>query len=148
MMALGLDVDFRHQRAGGVQEQQFARAGVGGHGLGHAVGRKDDRAVVGAFVQLLDEDCAHRLQPFDDVAVMHDLMTHIDRSAESLDRPLNDLDRPIHPGAKAARRRQTDGNGAQRRSWGRDVGVHARNLVVRGRYRHLDKGLRTTDSTA
>ena len=85
VVTLGLDMDLGHQGAGGVQEQQFAGAGAGGHRLGHAVRREHHRAVVRAFVQFLDEDRAHGLQPLDHVAVVHDLVAHVDRpSARAL----------------------------------------------------------------
>ena len=123
VVALGLHMDLGHQGAGGVQKQQVAGAGVGGHRLGHAVGGEDDRAVVGAFVQLLDEDGAHGLQPLDHMAVVDDLVAHIDGGAVFLDGPLHDLDRPVHPGAEAARRRQAHGDrtgrGRRRRGRGR-----------------------------
>ena len=43
-------------------------------------------------------------QPVDDEAVVDDLVAHIDRRAEPLERQLDDLDRAIDAGAKAARR--------------------------------------------
>ena len=74
------------------------------HRLGHAVGGEHHRPVGGALVQLLDEHRAQRLQPLDHVAVVDDLVAHIDRRAVLLDRPLDDLDRPVDAGAEAARR--------------------------------------------
>ena len=126
VVALGLDMDLGHQGAGSVQEQHLARAGRGGHRLGHAVGREDDRPVVGTFIQLLDEHCAHRLQAVDHMAVVHDLVAHIDRGAVLLDGALDDLDGPVDPGAEAARGRQSHGDGAAFGRGGRHVGVHGR----------------------
>ncbi len=39
----------------------------------------------------------------DHMPVVHDLVPHIDRGAEFLERPLDDLDRPLDAGAEAAR---------------------------------------------
>jgi hypothetical protein len=39
---------------------------------------------------------------------MHDLMTYINRRAETLQRQLHDLDGAVYPGTKAARRGQED----------------------------------------
>src|SRR6185436_2577797 len=47
----------------------------------------------------------------DDMAVVHDLVAHIDRGAVSLQRPLDDLDSAVYPGAKAARGCQQQGQG-------------------------------------
>ena len=55
------------------------------------------------LLQLLDEDRALRLQALHHVAVVHDLVAHIDGRAEALERLLDDLDRALHPGAEAAR---------------------------------------------
>ena len=42
------------------------------------------------------------------MAVVHDLVAHIDGRAELLQRQLDDLDRPVDAGAEAARGRQQD----------------------------------------
>jgi hypothetical protein len=63
--------------------------------------RKDHGAVVGAVVQFLDEDRAHRLQAFDDMAIVDDLVAHIDRRAILLERAFDDLDGPVDAGAEA-----------------------------------------------
>ena len=65
----------------------------------------------GNFVELLDEHRAELLQPFDDVAIVHDLVAHIDRRAIFLQRQHDDLDRPVDAGAKAARLAQPDREG-------------------------------------
>ena len=86
MMALGLHMHLGDQRAGGVEDRASRRAcAVGRHRLRHAVGGEHHRPVVGALVQLLDEHRAQRLQPLDHVAVVDDLVAHIDRRAVLLD---------------------------------------------------------------
>src|SRR6476620_2748675 len=80
------------------------------HRFRHAVGREDDRSLsVRDFVQFLDEDGALGLQRFYHVAVVDDLMAHIDGRAVFGERELDDLDGAVDAGAKAARRRDIDG---------------------------------------
>src|SRR5207249_4609999 len=52
------------------------------------------------LVDLVDVLRALRAQPLYDVAVVHDLVTHVDRRTIFLKRPLDDLDRPFDPGTK------------------------------------------------
>ncbi len=101
--ALGLAMDLGDERAGGVDIGQPAALRLGWHGLRDAVGGEDDRAIVRHFVQLVDEDRAHALEPFDDEAVVDDLVAHVDGCAETLERELDDLDGAIDAGAESAR---------------------------------------------
>ena len=88
----------------------LAARGRLGHRFRHAMGREHDRRVgVRDFVQFLDEDRALGLEALHHVAVMDDVMAHIDGRAIFGERELDDLDRPIDAGAKAARRREIDG---------------------------------------
>ena len=48
------------------------------------------------------------LQVVDDVGVVHDLVAHVDRRAEALQRALDDLDGAVDAGAKAARLGEDD----------------------------------------
>jgi hypothetical protein len=72
------------------------------------MGAEDGNAAGRDLVELVDEMRALGAQPLDDVAVVHDLVAHIDRRTVFLDRPLDDLDRPLHPGAKAPGLREND----------------------------------------
>ena len=78
-----LPVHLGDQRAGGVQREEIAGLGVGGHRFGHPVGRKHHRRVgiVGDFGQFLDENRALGLEAVDHIAVMDDLVADIDRGA-------------------------------------------------------------------
>ena len=67
---------------------------------GHRAGRN--------FVQLIHEDGAARAQILDDVAIMHDLVTDIDRRAVFLQRTLDDFDGSLHTGAEAPRLSEND----------------------------------------
>ena len=75
------------------------------------MGREDDGAVIGAVVQILDEHGPLVAQAVDDEFIMHDFMADIDGRAEFLDRHFHHLDRTIHPGTKAARGGEMDGEG-------------------------------------
>ena len=52
------------------------------------------------LIELLDEYGAFLLEAFDDIAVVHDLVTHIDRRAEAFERLLDGLDGPHTPAQK------------------------------------------------
>ena len=108
-MPLGLAVHLADQRAGGVEIDHVAALRFGRHRFRHAMGGEHDRCVRRYLVQLLDEDRAFSLQRFDDEAVMHDLVAHIDRRAKLLQRPLDDLDGAIDTGAEAARAGEQEG---------------------------------------
>ena len=100
-----------NERAGRVEIEQIARLRVGRHRFRHAVGRKHHRrvAMVGRyFVEFLDEHGAELLKTLDHVAVVHDLVPHIDRGAVFLQRQNHDLDRAIDARAKAARLAKPD----------------------------------------
>ena len=111
VQALYFVVHLGHQRAGGVEHGEAARAGPLMDSLGHAVGAEDDHGSVGYLVELFDEDGAARAQRLDHVAVVHDLVAHVDGGAEVLERPLDDLDGPIDSGTEAAGIGEQDGGG-------------------------------------
>ena len=106
VVAGGLDMDLRHQGAGRVDIDHLAARGLRRDGLGHAMGAEDDGTVGRAVVQLLDEDGPLVAQAVDDVAVMDDLVAHVDGRAPFLERHLHDLDGAVDARAEAARRGQ------------------------------------------
>jgi len=106
--ALGLTMDFRHQRARRVDISEPAVAGVGRDRLWDAVSGEHDRPVIRNFVELVDEDRAHLLQPVDDEAVVDDFVPYIDRRPEPLERELDDLDCAVDARAETARRGDED----------------------------------------
>ena len=57
---------------------------------------------------MLDEDCAERLEPPDDVLVVDDLVAYVDRGPVLLEQPLDDLDRAVDARAKRPRSGQQD----------------------------------------
>ena len=67
--------------------------------------------VIGArrhILQGLDETRALRLERFDHVAIVNDLMAHVDGRAMLGQRPLDNIDRPNNAGAKPARLSKND----------------------------------------
>ena len=96
-------VHLGHERTGRVEHLQTAPPRLVLHRARDAVRAENHRRVVRHFVQLFDEHRAEAAQPLDDVAVVHDLVTHVDRRAEQLERALDDVDRAIDAGAETAR---------------------------------------------
>jgi len=102
-VALALDMDFRDEWASRVDDRQAARSGPILDRAGDAVGAEDRDAARRHLVDLVDEMRPFAAQPLDNVTVVDDLMTDIDRRAVFLERALDDLDRPFDPGTEASR---------------------------------------------
>ncbi len=102
-VVLALGVHLGDQRARGVQDRQAAGLGLAHHRAGDAMGAEHRHGPFRDFGQLFDEHRALGLQAIDDVTVMDDLVTHVDRPAVFLQRPVDDVDGANHPCAKAAR---------------------------------------------
>ena len=101
-VALHLHVHLGDQRAGGVEYGQPAYARLLHHRSGHPVRGEDDRGPLRHLAQLLDENRPETAQAIHHVAVVDDLVTHVDRRAEQLERTLDDVDGPIDTGAEDA----------------------------------------------
>src|SRR3974390_3371985 len=111
MMALRLDMDLGDKRAGGVEIEEIAPGRGRQDRFGHPVGREDDRCIgVRYFVQFFYKYGALGFQGFHYVAVMDDLMAHIDWRAIFGERELDDLNGAINASAKSARRPKIDGD--------------------------------------
>ena len=74
----------------------------------HAVGAEDHGRAVRHGVELVHEHGAEAAQAVHDEPVVHDLVAHVDRRAEQLDRALDDVDRAVDAGAEAPRIREQD----------------------------------------
>ena len=107
-VAAALGVHLGDQRAGRVDHRQAALARDFLDPLGHAVRAEHGHRARRDFVQLVDEHGAARAQVLDDMAVVDDLVAHIDRRPVFLQRPLDDLDRALDAGAETARLSQND----------------------------------------
>ena len=95
-IAVGLHVHLGDQRAGGVQHRQAARAASASTARETPWALKMVTAPSGTFVQRLDKPRALGLEPFHHMAVVDDLVAHIDGRAVELQRALDDVDRAHH----------------------------------------------------
>jgi hypothetical protein len=66
------------------------------------VGTEDDALTLRHLVQIFDEHCALALESFEYEAVMHDLMTYIERTAVFVERAANRFNSAIDSGAESA----------------------------------------------
>jgi hypothetical protein len=67
------------------------------------VRREYDRPIIGNLVEFVYKHGTEVAQSVDDEFVVDDLMAHIDRRPEPLERELDDLDRAVDSGAKPPR---------------------------------------------
>ncbi len=104
---LGLAVNLGDQRTGGVEGEEIALLRLGRNRLRHPVSGEDHGgAGFGDLVELLDEYRSLGLEALDHVAVVHDLVAHIDRCAITRESLLDRIDGAHDPRAEAARRAQ------------------------------------------
>ena len=136
----GLAMHFGDQRAGGVDGEEVALLRLGGDGFGDAMGGEDHRRLrVRNLAQLLDENRALGLQRLDDIAIVHDLVAHIDGRPEFGEGALDGVDGAHHPGAEAARRAQQD---FQRGLRPAGLDVHGLRFSIKGPLQHGGRGRR------
>jgi hypothetical protein len=90
------------------------------------MGREHQRTVGRAVLHLFDEHRAHPSQALDHMAVVDDLVAHIDRRAVLGDGALDDLDGPLDSGAEPARARK------QHLQGGTDQDVHFQDFQLHG----------------
>jgi hypothetical protein len=92
-----------HQGAGGIKNAKTASLGLILDRPAHAMGAENQRGPWRHIGQLFNEDRALFFQIVHHKGVVHDLVAHINRSAEFGQRVLDDVDRAVHPGTKATR---------------------------------------------
>ena len=97
-----LDVHLVDEGAGGVDDAQLPRVGIGAHLRRDPVRGEYDEAAVGHLVELLHEDRATCLEVAHHVRVVHDLAAHVDRRPVPVERALDDLDRAVDAGTERA----------------------------------------------
>ena len=107
-VAAALIVHLGDQRTGRVDGRERARLRFVLDVSRHAMGAEDRHGARRHVLQCLDETRALRLERFDDVAIVDDLVAHVDRRAMLGQRPLDDIDRPNDAGAKPARLGEND----------------------------------------
>jgi hypothetical protein len=112
VVTLGLDVHFRNKRAGCIKRKQSPVACMRRDRLRDAMGREDNGRTLRDRIQFFHKDGAFLLKPLNHIAIVNDLVPHIDRRAIFFERPLDDLDGPVNAGAEATRCSEQDGQGA------------------------------------
>ena len=123
MVAARLHVDLEYQGTGGVDGEHIAGFRGRGHGLGHAVCRKDHRLIrLRYLVEFFHKNGAFGFEIVDHVAIVDDLVAHIDGCPELLQRQFDDPDGTVDAGAEAAGRCQQDRQRRQRPQAGAGVG--------------------------
>ena len=103
-----LIVDLGDKRAGRIERGQAAIARLIDHRARHAVGAENGDRAVRNLAELLDEMRALGDQAVDDMAVVHDLMAHIDRRPVLLQGQLDNIDGAHHARTETARLGQDD----------------------------------------
>ncbi len=77
--------------------------GLGAHRRRNAVGAKYENRRARYDGEVLDEPGATGLEAVDDVAVVDDLVTYVDRRSKLIENPVDDLDRVGDAGTKPPR---------------------------------------------
>jgi hypothetical protein len=101
-IALTFNMHFRDQRAGCINYGKTALRRAILDGAGDTVRAENGDGAGWDFVDFIDEICAFRAQPLNDMPVVNDFMTHIDRRPIFFEGALDDLDRSFDPGAEAS----------------------------------------------
>ena len=99
---------FGDQWTGGVEHLQSALLGLFLHHPGDTVGTENNDGVVGHLVQFLDENRAPAAQSIHHEAVVHHLMTHINRRPEHVQGTVDDGDGAIDAGTETTGIGETD----------------------------------------
>ena len=102
-IALHFHMHLGHKRTGGIKHREPAARGRLDHRARHAMRREDHGRPLRHLSEILDKHGTQAAQALDDVEVMHDLMTHIDRRTEQFERALHDIDGAIDASAETAR---------------------------------------------
>ena len=95
-----------HLRDQGARRVDRAQVPLGSRvvdGRRHTVRREHEQRSLGNLVGFVDEDHALIFERLDDVAIVDDLLTHVDGCAVLLEGLLDGLDRAVDAGAVAAR---------------------------------------------
>ena len=103
-----LSMHLGDERTGGVQHRQPARLGCGADRAGDPVRAEHGDGAFGHLVEFVDKAGALGAQVLDHTSVVHDLVAHVDRGAELLQRAFDDLNGPHNPGAEPSRLSQNN----------------------------------------
>jgi hypothetical protein len=105
-VTLALAMDFGDQRTRSVKDMQPARVRIELDYPCHPMRTEDGDRPGGYFREVFDEARAFCAQAFDDMAVVNDFVSNVDRSTKLRECLFDDVDGPDHAGAKAARLRE------------------------------------------
>src|SRR5262245_14160814 len=97
-----------YERAGGIDHLESALFRLLHDGVGYAVRAENDHRPGWNPLKAVDEYSTTLLQVGDDVPVVNDLMEHVHRRAENLERALDDLYRAHYTGAETTRLGEND----------------------------------------
>ena len=111
-VTLALAMHLGNQRTRRVEDLQLAFARLVLDRLGDAMSAEDRARAGRHLAQMLDEARALRAERFDDVAIVDDLMTHVDGRPEALERLLDDVDCADDTGTKPSWLRENDAHAA------------------------------------
>src|SRR5262245_11160935 len=100
------EVNFRHQRTGGVNDVEIFALRRLMHLRGNAVGTEDTNITVGNLVEAVNKDDAPLAQVLDYVLIVYNLVEYVDGFGEKIERPFNNINGSHHTRAKTARFRQ------------------------------------------
>ena len=93
---------FGHQRTGGIKNLETTCTRLLLNRLADAVGAEHQRGTGRHVVQFFNEDRALGFQVIYHIGVVHDLMAHINRPSELVQRALHDFNGAVHTGTEAA----------------------------------------------
>ena len=91
-VALTFFVNLRHEGAGGVENRKAANLRVVLHGPRYPVRAEDRDCACRYLGEILNEASAFCFEAFNDIAIVHDLVAHINRRSMFLKRPFHDID--------------------------------------------------------
>ena len=96
------NMNFSNEWTGCIKNSQLTDFGLPPHLMGNTMRTKYQYTFLRDFIKIFNENCAFLFQILDDKAIMHHLMTHINRCAMHGKRSFNNLNSPIYTGAKSS----------------------------------------------
>src|SRR5262245_49567323 len=96
-------MDFGDEWAGGVDDLHVAVLGFLTDRGGYSMRAKNHVAALRGFLETVDKNDALLFKVFDDSAVMHDFLAHINGMRKFLQRNIDDINRPNNSRTKPTR---------------------------------------------
>ncbi len=101
-VAADLHMHLGDQRAGGVEYFQSASFSLILYCPGNPVCAKNNSAVIGYLVELVDEDCPFLIQVVDHVSVVYHFVAYVDGRTKHFNCTFYDFDGAVNAGTKSA----------------------------------------------